>query len=749
MQKLTKLFVVLSIFFSVFSNAQDKIGIDTEIIKIDEGLYDVTFTFEIEEGWHLYSQFNPENASVPLKISVGDENENVMLVGKAIESETQTKYSEQWKCDEIFFEETAELVQRVQILDFDTSKIVLNLVGQICEENCLPINEDFTFELDENGDPVNGVVAENESESNEELGGTENVMSSNLKLDLKNKKILSAHLEHTKINASLISIFFLGLLGGLLAFFTPCVFPLVPLTVSFFTKQSGSKSKGVFNAVMYGVFILLIYILLSLPFHFIDSLDPQILNTISTQVWLNVFFFVVLVFFAGSFFGFYEITLPSSWGNKMDSASGIGGIIGIFFMALTLAIVSFSCTGPILGSLLAGSLKGGAWPLTAGMAGFGFALAFPFGLFAMFPSLLSTLPKSGGWMTTIKIVLGFIEVLLAFKFLSVADLVGKWNLFYREVFIVIWLIIILLFILFLFGFIRFSGNKKVKRLAGIRILFGLVAVGAFIYLAPGVMKNPKWKQTLLSGLAPPEFHSIYEKGTECPLHLNCFKDFEQGMAYAKQVNKPVLLDFTGWGCINCRNMEEKVWTQPAIYEMLEEVVLISLYVDDYNNKLPKDQQFDYVRENGKKKRITTYGGKWSTMQIENFHTTSQPYYVLMTPDLYILNRGEQNCSSSVFEEWLKTGLDNFEKGSAEIGEDESADEDDDEDESADSDEDEDDEESIDEDDEDDEIADSDEDDEDEDDESYDEDDEEDEDDGDSDEDDDEEDNEEDEGDYEE
>jgi thiol:disulfide interchange protein DsbD len=378
---------------------------------------------------------------------------------------------------------------------------------------------------------------------------------------------------------------------------------------------------------------------------------------------LNIFLFVILVFFAFSFFGFYELTLPSSWGNKMDSASNIGGIIGIFFMALTLAIVSFSCTGPILGSLLAGSLTsdGGAMQLTAGMSGFGLALAFPFALFALFPGWLNSLPKSGGWLNAVKVVLGFLELALAFKFLSNADLVIHLGLLKREVFIGIWILIFVGLALYLFKRIKFPHDGPDKKISFSRAAFGILVISFVIYLIPGTLKTPWWNLNLLSGFPPPQFYSVYEKETDCPLGLDCYKDFEKGIAAAKVQNKPVLLDFTGWACVNCRKVEENIWSDPDIFKVLnEEYVLISLYVDD-RKELPEENQFLFLKDNGNTKRIETIGDKWSTFQVVNFKVTAQPYYVQMTPNYAILNRAEnsQKITKKSYLEWLKQGKERF------------------------------------------------------------------------------------------
>jgi thiol:disulfide interchange protein DsbD len=667
-----KLFTLILFFigFATFSQTDDNpILVNPTVEKVSDTEYDLIFNITIAEDWHLYSQYNPEDASLPMsitpsegqllesgeaKITPAKGESGYTLSGKAKESETETEFSEIWGKDEIFFVEEATLVQRITVTDASLTQITLNLDAQVCKEYCLPFDEDFTFSL--TGETVDQTVTEVSDKSK--------TLSQSLKLDLKNTILLknSTDNDGDEKDSSLLNIFLLGFVGGLLAFLTPCVFPMVPLTVSFFTKKTEQKGKGLGSALLYGFFIILIYGLLSIPFHYLDTLDPEILNNISTNVWLNVFFFAVLIFFAGSFFGLYEIALPSSWSNKADSASSIGGIIGIFFMALTLAIVSFSCTGPILGSLLAGSLtsSGGAMQLTAGMTGFGVALALPFALFAMFPSWLNSLPKSGGWLNTVKVILGFLELAFAFKFLSNADLVGHWDLLKREIFIGIWTLLALLMALYLFGFI----GKKYGKISLFRVLLGICSLGLAVYLAPGVMEKPAekfWSQSkLLSGFAPPQFHSIYQQDNKCPLNLNCFKDFNEGVAYAKSVNKPILLDFTGWACVNCRKMEENIWSQPDVYSVLSnDYVLISLYVDDNERMLPEEEQFDYIKPNGKIKRIRTYGDKWATLQIANFKTASQPFYVSLSPSLEILNTPEQYTDKDTYLKWLKSGLDRF------------------------------------------------------------------------------------------
>jgi thiol:disulfide interchange protein DsbD len=649
MKKFILLFILLSSFILKAQTAEEPIIIETVVKKVSDTEFDIIFSAKLYKGWYLYSQYNPEDASLPLEITLQEEETGYKLVGKAHEKDTFKKYSETWGLEEIVFKEKAIITQRIKLTNKEITTIKLNFFGQVCETACINIDENFSISL--TGESTQEEITIDEKSK---------ILTKELKLDLTNTSLLKNSSDAgSESSNGLFSLFFLGFVGGLLALLTPCVFPMIPLTVSFFTKQSQSKSKGIFNAILYGFFIVLIYILLSLPFHFLDNLDPEILNTISTNIWLNIFFFAVLVFFAFSFFGFYEITLPSSWGNKMDSASSVGGLIGIFFMALTLAIVSFSCTGPILGSLLAGSLTsdGGATQLTAGMTGFGLALALPFALFALFPSWLTSLPKSGGWLNTTKVVLGFLELALAFKFLSNADLVAHWDFLKREVFIGIWIVIFIGLGLYLFGKLKFPHDSPIKKLSFSRISFGTLVIAFIIYIAPGVLKNPTWNLSLLSGFPPPQFYSLYEQESDCPLGLDCYKDFDEGLAKAKEVNKPILLDFTGWACVNCRKMEENVWSEPNIYQLLkDDYILISLYVDDNKKQLPTEQQFDFLKQNGNVKEIRSVGDKWSTFQVINFKNASQPYYVLLSPGLKVLNNAQQYTDRDTYYEWLKDGL---------------------------------------------------------------------------------------------
>ncbi|MBL7941957.1 MAG: thioredoxin family protein, partial [Flavobacteriales bacterium] len=480
----------------------------------------------------------------------------------------------------------------------------------------------------------------------------------------------SIDLSAQEKSGTLWEIFILGFIGGLLALLTPCVFPMIPLTVTFFTKGSNNRRRGIRNAVTFGVFVLLIYLLFSLPFHLLESVHENIFNEISTNVTLNVFFFVTFVVFAISFFGYFEITLPNSIANRADKQSNAGGIIGAFFMALTLAIVSFSCTGPILGSLLASSLStdGGAMQLSAGMGGFGLALGIPFALFAMFPSWMQALPRSGGWLNSVKVVLAFLEVAAALKFFSNADLVTRWGLLKYEVFMGLWILVSAGIVLYLLGFIRFPHDSKVKKFSIPRVTFAALFTVITFYLCTGFRYNESTgtyhSLSMLSGLAPPVGYSwMYPK--DCPHNLNCEHDYEKALARAKAENKPLFIDFTGYACVNCRKVEEHIWIDPKVLSILDkEVIVVSLHVDD-RHEVP-----DSLKETVSSQRrqgtrdIVTWGDRWSVFQIETFVSNSQPYYCMVTPDETLLTKPigySPDLTVDKYEQWLRCGIDGFEK----------------------------------------------------------------------------------------
>ena len=639
-------FILWSSF--VYGQIQEPVIWETSVISDTiKNIYTIRLKANIEKNWHLYSQFSDPNGAIPTEFKF-KKNKKYRLIGRVNETESTVAYDEVFEMDLSYFTQKAIFTQKIEIFDTNLNKIEAEVNYQACDDKlCIFRNENFYITLD-GSNFFNNQTIDNRSKD----------LSSSLKLNLKNTSFINKTQNEEGIY-SYFNVFILGFIGGLLALLTPCVFPMIPLTVSFFLKKSISSKRGVFNALTYTFFIVLIYCLLSLPFHFIDSLDPEFLNSLATNIYVNIIFFLVFVLFAFSFFGFYEITLPTTWGNKSDQASAINGIIGIFFMALTLAIVSFSCTGPILGSLLAGSITavGGATQLSFGMLGFGVALGLPFGLFALFPNTLNVIPKSGSWMSTVKVVLGFLELALALKFLSNADLVANWGLLKREVFLVIWILITLSLTLYLFGLFRFPYDSKVQK-SKTQYSFAFLSLIITSYLFFGLVSKENTLK-LISGFPPPEFYSLRAIKSDCPLGLECYKDYELGIQKAVEQQKPILLDFTGWACVNCRKMEENVWSDPEVYPILrDKFIIISLYVDD-RKILDEKDQFDFQLPNGRIKRINTVGKKWATFQTINFNTASQPFYVQITSDGTLLNSPIQYTGSEDFKNWLETGLYNY------------------------------------------------------------------------------------------
>lgn len=651
------LFSFIVIFFSLnlFAQVLEPVKWEFDIEKISETEFNLVFKANIEKGWYIYSQEQQSEESFAPTTYFEFQNMegNYQLNGKTAEPDVPVIFDKIFQEDVKKFKDQAIFKQGITLINKDLKQIDVTVDYQTCDDSkCIPSDFLFNFSLDGSEIVKDEIVLDERSKQ----------LSEGLNLNVTGWDKYTEEVIEEKSN---LSIFFLGFLGGLIALLTPCVFPMIPLTVSFFTKSASDPKKGLFNSILYGLFIFLIYAILSIPFHLLDTLDPGILNNISTNVTLNVIFFVIFIAFAFSFFGYYELTLPQSWSAAMDSrANKIGGFIGIFFMALTLAIVSFSCTGPILGTLLGSSLTadGGATQLTMGMIGFGLALALPFTLFAMFPKWLNSLPKSGGWLNTVKVVLGFVELALALKFLSNADLVEHWGLLKREIFIGLWIIISIGLALYLFGKIKFPHDVPLQKLGKGRITTAILVIAFIIYLIPG-LTNTKWANLkMLSGFPPPMFYSLYEKTSECPLDLNCKKDLEEGLALAKAENKPILLDFTGWACVNCRKMEEQVWSTSQVFDILmEDYVIISLYVDD-KKPLEENNQFQYLRSNGTVKEIETVGDKWQTLQTINFKNNSQPYYVLLNHDFELLNTTKAyEPDADAYYDWLKTGLENFKK----------------------------------------------------------------------------------------
>ena len=640
-------FIVSHLAFS-----QNPVKFETTVKKVSDSNFQLITNATIEEGWRLYSQNLLDGGAIPTEF-VYEENDFYILLGPTIESESITKFDPIFSLDQTYFESFSTFFQDIQI-DKNISYLNAKIYYQACDDIvCIFREADLIFNLDGSKSEI----------KNNDLTSLVVNNDNPLFVEFTGKELLSS--ENNSANSfssnSYLNLLILGFIGGVLALLTPCVFPMIPLTVSFFTNKNSNKNSKL-NAFTYGFFIVAIYLIISIPFHFLDSIDPEILNSVSTNAYLNILFFVIFILFAFSFFGFYEITLPSSWINSIDSKSNsIGGYVGIFFMALTLVLVSFSCTGPILGSLLVGSIssQGGAIQLTIGMLGFGIALALPFTVFALFPNLLNKLPKSGGWMNTFKVILGFLELGFAFKFLSNADLVEHWGILKREIFIGIWFLISILLCFYLLGLFKFPHEIKKIKVSKFNYFLSFTFLCAAVYLFPALLPNGSQKASLLSGFSPPSFYSIYPKSNDCPLGFNCFKDFDSGLDYAISQNKPILLDFTGWACANCRRIEENVWTDPEIFKIIDEdFVLISLYVDDRKVLSEKDQ-ITLKYKSGKLKKIKTVGDKSATFQAINFNNASQPYYVLINNDLRILNSPVQYTSKENYLAWLKEGLSNL------------------------------------------------------------------------------------------
>ncbi|MGO4911084.1 cytochrome c biogenesis protein CcdA [Leeuwenhoekiella sp. W20_SRS_FM14] len=661
-------FLLVLFLFTITGNAQvfgqsdttkNPVQWQAEVQKLDDATYALILNAEIEKDWHVYSQFTDPDGSLPIELEFLNTGEDFTLEGPTTESETHTEYSNVFEVDETFFIDNATLTQNIKTTKEDLSVVKLILKYQVCKEVCINEEKYIVFDLKAG----KGLVLE-DFNAFKDYNTTE-----------RNIEKITPVQEEIKLEEKqdLWTIFFLAFASGFLALLTPCVFPMIPMTVSFFTKQSKNAAIGRRNAILYGFFIVIIYVLLGTLVTAIFGADA--LNALSTNVWFNIIFFVLLVVFAISFFGAFEIMLPNSWANAVDRKADRGGVVGIFFMALALAIVSFSCTGPIVGTLLVQAASEGGLAPILGMLGFSLAIAIPFALFALFPGLMNSLPKSGGWLNSVKVVLGFLELALAFKFLSNADLVLQAHLLEREVFLAIWIAIFGALALYLLGKIRLSHDTPIDHISSGRLVFGLFVLAFTIYLIPGLWGAPL---KLISGFPPPMNYSespygvgymkggtgataseMPEEAELGPYQLITFTDYDAGMAFAKAKNKPVLLDFTGKACVNCRKMEERVWGEPQVLSKLQnDVVLISLFVDLKEN-LPEAAQ--YVSETTGK-RIQTVGNKWSDFQIEKYQINAQPYYVLLTPDGNELNTPVGYTPEvEEFEAWLEEGITAFNK----------------------------------------------------------------------------------------
>ena len=664
-----KILCLLLTFLAIANvNAQllDPVRWENKVEQTSETEFNLIIEGKIDEGWHVFSQFTPDGGSLPAVFEFKNKKGNYELIGKTTESAYKKVYSEIFEVDEYLFEKKIQFKQKIKITNSNLKNISVYLEYQACKDACIQQDKTFDFKLPEIKTATNNAISENPISLKTLKTDTISKEYITKKNELSNKPI-----QKNENKKGLLTIFFLAFLGGFAALLTPCVFPMIPMTVSFFTKQSKTKAQGIRNSIFYGISIIIIYVLLGVIVSAIFGIDA--LNSLSTDVWFNLIFFILLLVFAASFLGAFEIVLPNSWANKVDKQADRGGFIGILFMALALAIVSFSCTGPIVGTLIAESSKfGGVGPII-GMLGFSSAIALPFMLFAMFPGWMNSLPKSGGWLNTVKVSLGFLELAFAFKFLSNADLVLQLHLLEREVFIAIWIAVFGIWALYLFGKIALPHDSQFTNISVGRLFIGLFVLVFTIYLIPGLWGAPL---KILSGFTPPITYSESPSGignsnnlkdqSNLPEHAHlgphgiiAFHDYEKGIAYAKKVNKPILLDFTGHACANCRKMEEHVWSETDILSILKnKIVLISLYGDD-KRELPESEK--YVSETTGK-RITTIGKKWSDFQISRYNINSQPYYIILDSDGKDLNLPiGYTPDAQQYKTWLENGISKFKK----------------------------------------------------------------------------------------
>ena len=615
-----------------------------ELKMVSENEAELVFNATIEEGWHLYTTDVPADGPMPAALRV-DVMEGVELDGELQSvGDVHTEYDAMFEMNVNYFSNAGSFVQRLKIADPENYRFEGLLEGQSCTEGaCMPVESPFSYSK-------GAAAATEETAAAEEEVAVANPLWTPV-IDQLNEAGNQAA-EDAGASKSLLAIFIAGFVGGLVALFTPCVWPIIPMTVSFFLKRSKDRSQGIRDAITYGIFIIVIYVTLGLLVTLIFGASA--LNALSTNAVFNIIFFLMLVIFAASFFGAFEITLPASWSNAIDSkAEKTTGLLSIFFMAFTLALVSFSCTGPIIGFLLVEiSTTGSIIAPTMGMFGFAVALALPFTLFALFPSMLKSAPRSGGWMNSIKVVLGFIELALSLKFLSVADLAYGWGLLNRPTFLALWIVIFASMGFYLVGKLKFPHDDELPYVSVPRYFLAMISFAFAIYMIPGLWGAPC---KAVSAFAPPMYtqdFSLYVDEVEAEYH-----DYEQGMQAAMQAGKPVLVDFTGYGCVNCREMEASVWTDDKVRDIMrEDFILVSLYVDD---KTPLAVPMEVV-ENGQKRTLKTVGDKWSFLQRYKFGANAQPFYVILD------NEGNALTGSYAFDKdvdhflnFLNTGKDNY------------------------------------------------------------------------------------------
>ena len=666
-----KIFSLLALLITFLGTAQivEPVKWSASVVKVSDTELDLVITADIEDHWHLYSQFTPDGGALPLVLTYKNQKGNYQLVGKTKEGKYKKSFNETFEIDEYYFEGSAKFTQRIKILNTKLKTIDVLADGQACiDGKCVQTESNLKFKLPELKVAETTTVESVNDSVSKPTDSVATTVTDTTDTEIAPVRDLNIEKPSNKEEKSLWTIFFLAFLGGFAALLMPCIFPMIPMTVSFFTKQSKTKAAGIRNAVIYGLAIIAIYVLLG---SFISwAFGAEALNALSTSLTFNVIFFVLLVVFALSFLGAFEIMLPSSWATKIDSKADKGGIIGIFFMALALAVVSFSCTGPIVGTLLVESSRNGGIAPIVGMFGFSLAIALPFMLFAMFPGWLNSMPKSGGWLNTVKVSLGFLELAFAFKFLSNADLVLQKHWLERELFIAIWIAVFAAWALYLFGkYMLPHDYEKADKIGVGRLIMAIIVTTFTFYMIPGLWGAPL---KILSGLTPPINYSESASGfgngggsstAELPEHAHkgphgiiAFEDYEYGLAYAKKVGKPVLLDFTGDACANCRKMEDNVWSDKNIMPILKEkVVLISLYCDR-KIELPKEQQY-VSKTTGKE--VVTIGNKWTDLQITRYNSNSQPLYVIIDNDGNDIEGFEPmafNTDIQEYKKWLEVGI---------------------------------------------------------------------------------------------
>lgn len=681
MKKVLSFMLLLMIAWAAEAQILTPVKWEIKLEDSDSSVKTLLFSAKLDNGWHLYDMNLPEGG--PISTSFNYETlKGAKTVGSPVPSKKATTvYDEQFEMNLSWYAHEVSFTQKLEITNPKAFKVEGYVEFMACnDENCLPPDkESFSFNQSNiNVEKTLQAMAKVEDIPAEELADTVSVVeevSEDVSVAKPNKTAdtmgTSSSLVHsdlwepvieelkafgdttvTAADTSWLFIFFAGFLGGLIALLTPCVWPMIPMTVSFFLKRTKDRKKAIRDAVTYGVSIIVIYLVLGLLITGIFGASA--LNDLSTNAIFNIIFFLLLVLFAVSFFGAFEIVLPSSWTNKLDmKADSTTGIISIFFMSFTLVLVSFSCTGPIIGTLLvqAASMGSKVGP-AIGMFGFALALSIPFSFFAVFPNMLQSMPKSGGWLNSVKVVLGFLELALALKFLSVADLAYGWRLLDREVFVVLWIVIFALLGFYLLGKIRFSHDSELKHVSVPRLFMAIISFGFSIYMIPGLWGAPL---KAISAFAPPLYtqdFSLYDNEVHA-----AFTDYEAGMEYAKRNNKPVMIDFSGYGCVNCRKMEASVWTNIRVKDILEkDYVLITLIVDD-KSKLPEPIE---IVENGKTRVLRTVGDKWSYLQRSKFGANAQPFYVLLDGD------GKPLSPSYAFDEDVSKYIQFLNKGLSEF-----------------------------------------------------------------------------------